>query len=74
MGRSLLHVHTAQQRGRDCAGAAELPTTLLTHPLGVLHQPLTRGHCLADLSLCCYRPDWLWEETKLLGLKQEVDR
>lgn len=29
---------------------------------------MTRGPNLADLSLCCYSPDWLWEETQLLGL------
>lgn len=29
---------------------------------------MTRGSNLADLSLCCYSPDWLWEETQLLGL------
>lgn len=68
MGRSLLHVHAAQQRGRGGAGASQLPATLVAHPLGFLHQPLTRGHRLADLSLCCYSPGWIWEETQLLSL------
>lgn len=71
MGRGVLHVHTAQQCGCGSTGAAELPTALLAHPIGFLHQPLTRGHRLADLGLCCYSPDWLWEETQLLGLRQE---
>lgn len=74
MGGSLLHVYTAQQCGRGSAGASELPTPLLTHPLGVFHQPLTRGHRLADLSLCCYRPCWFWQETQLLGMKCKAVR
>lgn len=70
MGGSLLHVHAAQQCRRGSAGTAELPAALLAHPLSFLHQPLTRGHRLAELSLRCYSPDWLWEETQLLGLRQ----
>lgn len=73
MGRGVLHVYTTQQRGRGSAGAAELPATLLAHPVRLLHQPLTRGHRLADRSLRCYNPDWLWEETQLLGVRGERD-
>lgn len=68
MGGGLLHVHAAQQCGRGRARATELPSAIFTHALCVLHQSLTRGPCLADLGLCCYCPDWLWEETQLLGL------
>lgn len=69
VGRSLLHVHAPQQCGRSRTGTPELPATLLAHPLSLLHQPLTRGHRLAELSLCCYSPDWLWEKTQLLCLR-----
>lgn len=71
VGCSLLHVHAPQQCGRSRTGTPELPATLLAHPLGLLHQPLTRGHRLAELSLCCYSPDWLWEKTQLLCLNGE---
>lgn len=70
MGGSLLHVHAAQQRRRSGAGASELPAAFLAHPLSVLHQPLTRGHRLADFGhRHCYSPDWIWEETQLFGVR-----
>lgn len=68
MGGSLLHVHTPQQCGSGRAGAAQLPAALLAHPFCFLHQSLTRGYYLAELSLCCYGPGWLWEKTQLLSL------
>lgn len=42
MGGGVLHVHKAQQCGCGRAGAAQLPTTVLTHAVCVLYQPLTR--------------------------------
>lgn len=70
MGGSLLHVHAAQQRRRGRLGTAQFPTALVADPVRFLHQPLTRGHRLAYLALCCYSPGWLWEETQLLSVRR----
>ncbi|XP_037002863.2 kelch-like protein 17 isoform X1 [Artibeus jamaicensis] len=45
VGGCVLHVHSAQQRGRGGARAAQLPATVVTHAVCVVHQPLTPGGC-----------------------------
>lgn len=49
MGGSLLHVHAPEQRGGGRAGTPQLPTTLLTHPVGLFDEPLTKDQDLPYL-------------------------